>query len=79
MTLRPAQGGQRFAPGRATTPERRCDLKVLAHAAAIIGLYLAFSFALFLELQVNPLYGNIGLVAIAVLAVFYVYIGFLKK
>ena len=36
-------------------------------------------FALFLGLQVNPLYGNIGLVAIAVLAVFYVYIGFLKK
>ncbi len=29
-------------------------LKVLAHAAAIIGLYLAFSFALFLGLQVNP-------------------------
>ena len=54
-------------------------LKVLAHAAAIIGLYLAFSFALFLGLQVNPLYGNIGLVAIAVLAVFYVYIAFLKK
>ena len=69
----------RSVTGRDIPRERRCDLKVLAHAAAIIGLYLAFSFALFLGLQVNPLYGNIGLVAIAVLAVFYVYIGFLKK
>ena len=40
--------------GRDIPRERRCDLKVLAHTAAIIGLYLAFSFALFLGLQVNP-------------------------
>ena len=25
MTLRPAQGGQRFAPGRATTPVHHSD------------------------------------------------------
>ena len=36
-------------------------LKILAHAAAIMCLYLAFSFVLFLGLQVNPVYGNIGL------------------
>ncbi|MXZ72645.1 MAG: DUF4175 domain-containing protein [Acidobacteria bacterium] len=54
-------------------------MKILAHAAAIIGLYLAFSFALFLGLQVNPLYGNIGLVAFAVLAGLYVYVGFVRK
>ena len=36
-------------------------LKVFAHAAVILVLYLAFSFALFLGLQVRPLYGNIGL------------------
>ena len=44
-------------------------LKILAHAPVVIGLYLAFSFALFLGLQVNPLYGNMGVVlACAVLA-----------
>ena len=54
-------------------------LKIFAHAAAIIGLYLAFSFALFLGLQVNPAYGNIGLAAVAVLAGCYVYLGFFRK
>lgn len=53
--------------------------KILAHAAALIGLYLAFSFALFLGLQVRPLYGNIGLGAVAGLAAFYVYIGFIRR
>ena len=53
--------------------------KVLAHTAALIGLYLAFSFALFLGLQVRPLYGNIGLGAVAVLAALYVYIGFIRR
>ena len=41
--------------------------KILAHTAAIIGLYLAFSLALFLGLQVDAVYGNNGLVAVAVL------------
>ena len=54
-------------------------LKVLAHAAAIIGLYLAFSFALFLGLQVNPMYGNIGLLAVGGLIVLYVYLVFGRK
>ena len=40
-------------------------LRILAHAVAIICLYLTFSFALFLGLQVNPLYGNIGILACA--------------
>ena len=53
--------------------------KIVAHAAAIIGLYLAFSFALFLGLQVDPAYGNIGLVAVAVLVALYVYVGFIRK
>ena len=35
-------------------------LRILAHAVVFIGLYLAFSFALFLGLQVNPLYGTMG-------------------
>ena len=54
-------------------------LKILAHGAVIIGLYLAFSFVLFLGLQVNPVYGNIGLVAVAVLVALYVYLGFVRK
>ena len=54
-------------------------LKILAHSAAIIGLYLAFSFVLFLGLQVNPHYGTIGLVAIAVLTALYVYLGFVRR
>ncbi len=54
-------------------------LKILVHAAAIIGLYLAFSFVMFLGLQVSPVYGNVGLVAIAALVALYVYIGFIRK
>ena len=54
-------------------------LRALAHAAAVIGLYLAFSFALFLGLQVDPLYGNIGLAAVAVLIGLYIYMGFARK
>ena len=51
-------------------------LKVIAHAAVIVALYLAFSFVLILRRQVRPLYGNIGL---AVLAAAYVYFGFIEK
>ena len=54
-------------------------MKILAHAAAIIGLYLAFSLVLFLGLQVNTLYGNIGLVAVGILVAAYVYVGFIRK
>jgi len=53
--------------------------KILVHAAFVIGLYLAFSFVMFLGLQVSPVYGNIGLVAIAALVALYVYIGFVRK
>ena len=53
--------------------------KILGHLAAIVGLYLAFSFALFLGLQVNPAYGNVGLMVVAVLVAFYVYLGFIRK
>lgn len=53
--------------------------KILAHGAALLGLYLAFSFALFLGLQVEPVYGNIGLVVTAVLVVAYIYLGFVRR
>ena len=38
-----------------------------------------FSFALFLGLQVAPLYGNVGIAATVALAALYVYIGFIRK
>lgn len=57
----------------------RVVFKVLAHVSAIALLYLVFSFALFLGLQVRPLYGNIGLGFAAVLATAYVYVGFIRR
>ena len=54
-------------------------LKVLAHAVALVLIYLVFSFALFLGLQVRPLYGNIGLGVTALLVMAYLYFGFARK
>ena len=57
----------------------RAAVRILAHAGAIVLLYLAFSFALYLGLQVEPLYGNIGLALTAVLVAAYVYFGFIRR
>ena len=57
----------------------RTVLKVLAHAVALVLIYLVFSFALFLGLQVRPLYGNSGLGVTALLVMAYVYFGFVRK
>ena len=54
----------------------RAVFRVIAHAIAL--LYLVASFALFLGLQVQPLYGNIGLGVTAALAAAYVYVGFFR-
>ena len=54
----------------------RTVLKVLAHAVALVLIYLVFSFALFLGLH---LYGNIGLGVTALLIMAYVYVGFVRK
>jgi len=56
----------------------RAVFRVIAHAIAIALLYLVASFALFLGLQVQPLYGNIGLGVTAVLTAAYVYVGFIR-
>ena len=53
--------------------------RILAHVAAIVGLYVVFSFALFLGLQVAPMYGNIGLGVTAALVAAYVYFGFIRR
>lgn len=54
-------------------------LKFLAHAACIVLLCAAFSFAMFLGLQVRPAYGDIGLAVTAALAATYVYCGFFRR
>ena len=54
-------------------------LRVLAHVVAIALLWLMFSFALFLGLQVETLYGNIGVVVTLALAAAYVYFGFVRR
>ena len=53
--------------------------KTFAHVAALAGIYLVFSFALGLGLQISPFYGNIGIAVTVGLVVLYVYIGFLRK
>lgn len=45
---------------------------MVGHVAAIVLIYLMFSFSLFLGLQVNTTYGNIGMVGSAAAAVAYV-------
>ena len=54
-------------------------LRVSAHAGAITLLCLMFSFALFLGLQVEPLYGNIGVALTVAAAAVYVYFGFVRR
>ncbi len=61
------------------TPTTRKVLKILAHVAALVGLYLVIATAMFLGLQVGPLYGNIGLVVAVALVALYVYVGFVRK
>ena len=61
------------------TRTTRKALKILAHVAALVGLYLVIATAMFLGLQVGPLYGNIGLVVAVALVALYVYVGFVRK
>ncbi len=54
-------------------------LKVVAHLAAIAVLYLAFATAMWLGLQVNPIYGSAAAVVAIVLVVLYIRFGFMRK
>ena len=47
-------------------------LRVVGHLAAILLIYLMFSFSLFLGLQASTIYGNIGMVVSAAAAIAYV-------
>ena len=54
-------------------------LKIAAHIVAIIGLYLVFSGALFLGLQVDVVYGSVAAVIAIILIAMYIYFGFMRK
>lgn len=54
-------------------------LRIVAHVVAVIGLYLAFSGALFLGLQVSVVHGSVAAVAAIALIALYVYFGFMRK
>ena len=45
---------------------------MVGHVVAIVLIYLMFSFSLFLGLQINTTYGNIGMVVSAAAAIAYV-------
>lgn len=54
-------------------------LKIAAHVVAVAGLYLAFSGALFLGLQVDVVYGSVAAVIAIILIALYVWFGFVRK
>ena len=56
----------------------RILLTIFLHAAVLFALFIAFYFALFLGLQVHPMLGNLGIITVMLLAVLYVYIGWIK-
>ena len=57
----------------------RKALKVVAHLAAIAVLYLALATAMWLGLQVSPVYGGVAIVLFIVLVVLYIRFGFMRK
>lgn len=54
-------------------------LRILAHVAALAGIYLALSTAMLLGLQVDPVLGYAGVAVVVGLAALYVYVGFVRK
>lgn len=57
----------------------RKALKILAHLAAIAVLYLALATAMWLGLQVSPVYGSVAFVVFIALVVLYIRFGFMRK
>lgn len=57
----------------------RKALKVLAHLAAIGVLYIALATAMYLGLQVSPVYGSAAAVVVIVLVALYIRFGFMRK
>lgn len=50
------------------SPARRKARRILVRVGVVAGLYLVFSFVLFLGLQVDPAWGNAGIAVIVILA-----------
>ena len=50
-------------------------LKIAAHVVVVAGLYLAFSGALFLGLQVDVVHGSVAAVVAIILIALYVWLG----
>lgn len=50
------------------SPARRKARRILVRTGVLAGLYLVFSFVLFLGLQVDPAWGNAGIAVIVILA-----------
>lgn len=50
------------------SPARRKARRILVRIGVVAGLYLVFSFVLFLGLQVDPAWGNAGIAVIVILA-----------
>lgn len=50
------------------SPARRKARSILVRIGVLAGLYLVFSFVLFLGLQVDPAWGNAGIAVIVILA-----------
>lgn len=54
-------------------------MRILAHAAAILGIVLLFWISLGLGLQISGLYGYIGLAGVVAFAGLYIYVGFIRN
>ena len=78
LKLAAAVFGTAFSPLSSQRRGRGAS-RILVHIAALAALYIAFSGALFLGLQVSPLYGNLGLVAAFALAGLYVWLAFVRR
>lgn len=57
------------------SPARRKARSILVRVGLLAGLWLLFSFALFLGLQVDPAWGDAGVAAIVILAALWAWLG----
>lgn len=60
---------------------KRKQIELCIHIIAAIIFYILFSYSLFLGLQINPIYGNMGLLISGILCSIYIaiYYKYFKK
>lgn len=61
------------------SPARRKARRILVRVGVLAGLYLVFSFVLFLGLQVDPAWGNAGIAVIVILAALCARLGLARR